>query len=119
MDAFSDFDIMQLLGSSFEYSYLPVGQTRGGVLLAWHSSSWTVSCSSVHRFSVSAKVKPATGGAEWWLSSVYGPSRDVEKPDFLDELNDLRLSHAGPWLLCGDFNMIYRAMDKNKHCLDR
>jgi exonuclease III len=119
MDAFSDFDIMQLLGSGFEYSYLPAAQTRGGVLLAWRSSSWTVSCSSVRRFSVSAKVKPAAGGAEWWLSSVYGPSRDEEKPDFLNELNDLRLSHAGPWLLCGDFNMIYRTMDKNNNRVDR
>jgi hypothetical protein len=34
MDAFSDFDIMQLLGSGFEYSYLLAAQTRGGVLLA-------------------------------------------------------------------------------------
>jgi endonuclease/exonuclease/phosphatase family metal-dependent hydrolase len=64
-------------------------------------------------------VKPTAGGAEWWLSSVYGPSRDEEKHDFLDELNHLRLSHASPWLLCGDFNMIYRTMDKNNNRLDK
>jgi exonuclease III len=119
MDVISNFDIMQLLGPSFEYTYLPAAQTRGGVLLAWRSSSCIVSCSSVHHFSILAKVKSVAGGVEWWLSSVYEPSRDEEKPKFLDEHNDMRLSHASPWLLCRDFNMIYCVRDNNNDHLDR
>jgi exonuclease III len=34
----NDFDIMQLLGPSFDYFYLPMAQTQGGILIAWHSS---------------------------------------------------------------------------------
>jgi endonuclease/exonuclease/phosphatase family metal-dependent hydrolase len=40
--------------------------------------------------------------------------------DCLQELNQLRQAKAGlPWLLCGDFNMIYRAADKNNGRLNR
>jgi hypothetical protein len=49
----------------------------------------------------------------WWLTDVYGPTNDDEKDDFLQELRDARAAALGPWLLCGDFNMIYQACDKN------
>ena len=44
---------------------------------------------------------------------------EEEKVEFLEELLLFRGAHAGPWLLCGDFNMIYRAQDKNNGRLDR
>jgi exonuclease III len=56
---------------------------------------------------------------KWWLTCVYGPSVEGQKASFLDELNELRLIRTRPWLLCGDFNMIYRAEDKNNDRLDR
>jgi hypothetical protein len=58
-------------------------------------------------------------GLEWWLTSVYGPCRDTDKPAFMSELHDLRSLHLGPWLLAGIFNMIYRAEDKNNSRLDQ
>ena len=39
--------------------------------------------------------------------------------EFLDELLHFWDSHPGPWFLCGDFNMIYHAQDKNNGRLDR
>jgi hypothetical protein len=50
---------------------------------------------------------------------VYGPSTDVDKPDFLGELHYLRSLRSDPWLLADDFNMIYRAGDKNNSNLNR
>jgi endonuclease/exonuclease/phosphatase family metal-dependent hydrolase len=44
---------------------------------------------------------------------VYGPQEDTDKIAFLAELQAVRAAHAGPWVLCGDFNMIYRDEDKN------
>jgi endonuclease/exonuclease/phosphatase (EEP) superfamily protein YafD len=32
---------------------------------------------------------------------------DAEKLAFLDELHQFRSAHPKPWLLAGDFNMIY------------
>jgi hypothetical protein len=53
------------------------------------------------------------GGTAWWLVTVYGPQPDAEKVVFLDELRGLQPLCDEPWLLCGDFNLIYMASDKS------
>jgi len=55
----------------------------------------------------------------WWITVVYGPLDANAQQAFLNELVALHSSLLGPWLLCGDFNMIYRAADKNNDRLDR
>lgn len=61
-------------------------------------------------FSLSAKLAAvAPTGDPWWITVVYGPQLDVDKVEFLNELKRFRDVSPGPWLLCGDFNMIYRA----------
>jgi hypothetical protein len=58
-------------------------------------------------YSITAKVKHANGRPERSLTTVYSPMIDSEKLTFLSELQDIRQSRARPWLLSGDFNMIY------------
>ena len=55
----------------------------------------------------------------WWLTGVYGPHRDDEKLAFLDELREVRSYCHGPWMLAGDFNMIYCSEDKNNENINR
>lgn len=43
----------------------------------------------------------------------------MPKVEFLQELRSLRTSLTGPWALCGDFNLIYQAADKNNGRLSR
>jgi endonuclease/exonuclease/phosphatase family metal-dependent hydrolase len=50
---------------------------------------------------------------------VYVPHQEQEKAAFLQELRSIRSSHVGPWLLCGDFNFIYKAQDKNNQRLNQ
>jgi hypothetical protein len=57
-------------------------------------------------------------GEPWWLSVIYNPSRDSDKPAFLAELDELKRRHTGPWLSASDFNMIYCVEDKNNDLLD-
>jgi hypothetical protein len=83
-----------------------------------HRRGWSISSHFVHCFSVSIKLQRATEEVDWWLSSVYGPSQDLDKPDFLSKLHDLRSFHFGPWLLNDDFNLIYHAEDKNNDRLN-
>jgi hypothetical protein len=73
---------------------------------------------STCHFSVSLCVKQASRGPDWWLSMVYDPASDEDKPTFLDELHNLSQVRHGPWLLCSDFNMIYHMQDKNNDRLD-
>ena len=46
-------------------------------------------------------------------TTVYGPQSDPDKLLFLQELRDIRDTSPGPWMLCGDFNLICRASDKS------
>ncbi|XP_066373173.1 uncharacterized protein [Miscanthus floridulus] len=57
----------------------------------------------------------SASGSRW----STGPQADQDKVEFLEELLHFRNSAAGPWMLCGDFNMIYRAEDKSNDRLDR
>jgi hypothetical protein len=74
--------------------------------------------SSAMLFLVSVRICLLDGGPEWRLTTFYGCSRDEDKPAFLTELHDLRQVRTGSWLLGGDFNMIYRAEDKNNDQLN-
>jgi hypothetical protein len=78
-----------------------------------------VSSTSHSLFSVSVKIKHISQEQAWWLTTIYGPSVEDQKAAFLNELNDLRQIRISAWLLCGDFNMIYMAEDKNNSRLDR
>jgi hypothetical protein len=59
------------------------------------------------------------GGDPSWFTSVYGPTADELKPILLDELCDLRAALAGPWAVCGEFNLIIDARDENKPHVNR
>jgi endonuclease/exonuclease/phosphatase family metal-dependent hydrolase len=55
----------------------------------------------------------------WWFTGVYGPQHDIDKIAFLQELQDSRDLHAGPWVVAGDFNLIVDPRDKNQGILHR
>lgn len=77
-----------------------------------------VSTTNVASFSVTVPLCPAVSPSRdspWPLTVVYGPQGETEKVEFLDELRALRPQVAGPWFLCGDWNMIYRSQDKNNN----
>jgi hypothetical protein len=47
------------------------------------------------------------------LTTVYGPTDNAEKEEFLDEAIAVKPVHDSKWLIIGDFNLIYQAEDKN------
>jgi exonuclease III len=56
LSVISNFDIMQILGAGYDYVFIPASHTRGGILVAWRSTSWTVSNVSMHYYSVSTRM---------------------------------------------------------------
>lgn len=99
---------IDIAGIDFDYVFLPAIGVSGGVLVAWRHDLWTASPASIRRFSISLCFSPVDGAAmPWWLTNVYSPTRDDEKDAFLQELRDVRFASTGPWLVCGDFNMVY------------
>jgi hypothetical protein len=113
------FLVMQCLGSSFdEFAYLPVMDTRGGILLAWDSTVLSVTNIVLDSFSLTGHVK-MLDQKNWWITVVYGPQEDADKIQFLQEVTERRSLCPGPWILLGDFNLILRASEKNNENLNR
>jgi hypothetical protein len=111
--------VLEALGSEFDdYVYLPADDTHGGILLAWKSRTVTVTDPILTNNALTAKVSVANT-APWWITVVYGPQEDADKVTFLQELRDIRADCPGPWMICGDFNLIYQEEDKNNNSLDR
>jgi hypothetical protein len=103
-----------------EFAYKPAvgpSQTTGGILILWNECR--ISCSDIviGEFHISASVHLKDSGVAFRLTVVYGPSRCGDKLRFLEELKELKPAPGMRWLITGDFNLIYRASDKNNRKL--
>jgi len=112
--------ILSMLGTDFDnnFIFLPSVGASGGILIAWSARLGTVSSSRVDTFSASVQFCPSDGHP-WWLTCVYGPQENHAKIQFLQELRSIRDQCVGPWLVAGDFNLIYKDEDKNNNNLNR
>jgi hypothetical protein len=105
-----------MLGSEFaDYVFLPSEGASGGILVAWKNHLRCTGESGVDNHSVSIQFHKQEGGGTWWLTCVYGPQVDEEKILFLQELRSVREVCIGPWVVAGDFNLIYKTSDKNNN----
>lgn len=120
----SQYIVYSILGRPFsEFAYLPTSNTRGGILVAGRQSDVSFSnvllgCYSVTVF-VEANSMAEGAQCKWWLTIVYGPNEDGEKPIFLEELEAIRDACEGPWAVIGDFNLIMNESDKSNERIDR
>uniref|UniRef100_A0A453HYZ6 Endonuclease/exonuclease/phosphatase domain-containing protein n=1 Tax=Aegilops tauschii subsp. strangulata TaxID=200361 RepID=A0A453HYZ6_AEGTS len=111
--------VLDTLGLEFDdCTYLPAQGTRGGVLLAWKSGAVTITTPLFTTNTISVCVATAAG-TPWWITVVYEPRDDAAKVAFLEELREFRADCPGPWMLCGDFNLILCSEDKNTSNLNR
>ncbi|PNT69582.1 hypothetical protein BRADI_3g58115v3 [Brachypodium distachyon] len=92
---------------------LPAVGTRGGMAIFWNLVLVDISIPQVLQFSISAVVTVLHSGFVFVISTVYGPVDDALKPDFLQEMRAISTGPGTPWLIAGDFNLIYEARDKN------
>jgi hypothetical protein len=113
------FTVMGVLGQRFDgFVALQAVGTAGGIIVAWQSSRVQVTHSQVDVFSVTITLQ-LDGGEPWSLTTVYGPTQDPLKIEFLNELRAIRAGLVGPWAVTGDFNLILEAADKNNSILHR
>jgi hypothetical protein len=79
---------------------------------------FTSLASVIKQFSVSVKLQEKNGSC-WWFTGVYGPHQDNLKSSFLQELKEIKDTCVGPWIIGGDFNLIFREEDKNNSNINR
>jgi hypothetical protein len=101
-----------MLWGGFEYFFLPAAGTCGGILIAWRSATWSTSNISQTPHNLTLRLSGPSNPTPWWLTVVDGSHVDHDKLSFISELRSLRSRLVGPWLLCGDFNLIYRTDDR-------
>lgn len=63
--------------------------------------------------SITAKVTFSLDGTTWFVIAIYSPHQDRDKSYFLRELSTIKSHVTCPWLVLGDFNLIYIVCDKN------
>jgi len=111
---------LQVLGPQLsEFDYIPAMGTCGGVLIAWDPDQIEAHDSTALNFCLSMWLKEKGTEADFYLTNVYGPANDTDKPSFLDELRIAKPAPGTPWICLGDFNLIYEVKDKNNANLNR
>jgi hypothetical protein len=93
--------------------FLPSVGASGGILLAASVRFFRLDNPHLTTNTVSANLTMLADNRKWSLTGVYGPQTDHEKILFMQEITDLKQHMLPEWLLMGDFNLIYRAQDKN------
>jgi hypothetical protein len=111
---------MEIAGPSRKsFIFLPASDTRGGAAVFWDDSVVALTTVSILSYSITASVKILETGTIFLLTNVYGPSTTDDKPAFLQEMVSIKPVVGTPWLIMGDFNLIYEARDKNNLNLSR
>lgn len=119
ISAMSNRVLLSALGSDFsEFSAVPAVGASGGVLVAWRRHIRVSDNPRIDNHSITIQVSQSNG-QNWWLTCVYGPQGNDAKIQFLQELRDIRVACPGPWMIAGDFNLIYKDEDKNNANLNR
>jgi exonuclease III len=96
----------------------PLG-TRGGILILWNEDFAELKDFVQGTFSLSATVFLKECQTTFLVTAVYGPTRESAKQTFLRESRNTKPSDNSKWLVLGDFNIIYKASDKNNANLNR
>lgn len=100
------------------FTYKPARGTKGGILLLWNDVVAQLTNQALGSYSISATVTLRYNGTSFRLTSVYEPSRQIEKTTFSCHLRNLKPDPDTKWLVLGDFNLIYKARDKNNDNLN-
>jgi exonuclease III len=112
LSAISQQDAVQILGPHIDsFQFLPALGTRGGIMMGWQSDR-------VQGLFIGSANHSRWFNSTFLLTTVYGPVGDDEKQDFLTEPVQIRPMPPAPWILLGDFNLIYEDWDKNNSNLN-
>jgi hypothetical protein len=88
-------------------------------MCAWRSDCVTNFNVTRHQFCLSLEVHLRWDQSSFWLTIVYGHVEDTDKEGFLAKIITIKPNGTALWIIMGDFNMIYKACDKNNLNLNR
>lgn len=95
------------------FRHVPSTGAAGGILTAWTTSSFSLNYASSSPHSLTVCLSSTATNLSILITNVYAPATPNLKPDFLNELRAIASTVDKPWIICGDFNMIRYAHEKN------
>ena len=95
------------------YEALLAQGTRGGIIVAWTPSRYTLVQSNIRTYSVNILLKDNQDGKKFWFSGIYGPSTVSGRPAFKRELLSIKPTDGTPWVVGGDLNITLMMEDRN------
>jgi hypothetical protein len=105
--------VLSALGLDFsDFIAAPSVGASGGIQVAWRRRIRVSGACQIDNHSVTIQFSHVNGQT-WWLTCVYGPQGNDEKILLLEELSDIRAACPWPWMVAGDFNLIYKDEDKD------
>jgi hypothetical protein len=112
--------VSEILGPKFRnnYSFLPADGISGGILIAASEDHFQLLSSSHSKFSLCEDSSPSgclRVDTYQHLWATAGGRHD----HFFEEVRSLLQAIQGEWLLCKDFNLIYKVEDKSNNKLNR
>jgi hypothetical protein len=89
--------VSRIIGQNFANSFavLLASQTRGGVLLATNVNFFEISSIQLSTHTIIATLTMRADATRWKITVVYGPQRDDDKLEFLQELRNINPSAHG------------------------
>jgi exonuclease III len=112
--------IFQTFGSAFDgFDFIPADGTKGGIIVAWKSNMLRVNTLHKGEFSITVEITSLKDARTWAMTTVYGPQEDGDKVRFLHELTHIGANMQLPWIVSGDFNLVWDASDKSNGRVNR
>lgn len=87
-------------------------------MILWNSDELNVDSVTKRDFSLTANIIIKATAVTFLITVVYGPTRGRDKPQFLQEIRNLAPRQGIKWIILGDFNLIYKTIDKNNSNLN-
>ena len=97
----------------YMWKWLPAKKTAGGVLLGINTDVFYVLSWGIHTYCVSCLIRKKRDDVVWRFITVYGPSYEEHKLDFINELHNLLAGWSGPTVVGGDFNLVRDSSEKS------
>ena len=96
------------------WKWLPANGTAGGIMIGLNSNCFSILSWYIGLYSITVGLINMQDNNKWALTVVYGPTNNNLRKKFWAELDSIQHAWKGPWVVCGDFNIIKNKSEKKK-----
>ena len=89
------------------FSFSPTQEMPVGMIIGWRGSMFKRILVHSSPFCLIVEFTNSHDQCTWLCTTVYRPNSKSIKPEFRREIRDIKADKSLPWVIYGDFNMIF------------